>query len=285
MWTYSLAGVKLALNHLLADLNKKFNLSIKLTISKDLPLENTYYNSVEQMIFLGFKDFSLGDVRAKPRRVSRSELTKIVQYMVHEFFHSEQERRILTNPFIDKQLTADYLLTEIFYDFYKNNHTLSLLEIDTERKSWKYLSEKMPGTLIVSQSRCDRILYSLFATMKNSFFEYADPYVVDMFFMRLPGATHEGLDSFLQTLEIKSRNSIRKTPDHLDGYLDVSNCNNVCDQIIEILDRPPNIPSPNPLIHKARNEISRLLVEAPDLISAVKSFPERTTEKDFDTEP
>lgn len=178
---YTSDDVVLFLNLIVAELNTKYNTNIKLFLDSSLHFADTCFLPPDARIFLGTKDLELLPYINHPRLFSESELITISQYVVHEFFHGEQERRILTNPTLDIQLTADYILSYIFHSFYEENHTLSLLEIDVERKSWKFLSEKLPQYLNISQAKADRILCSIFASEKNEFFKYSDHTIVDNF--------------------------------------------------------------------------------------------------------
>lgn len=98
--------------------------------------------------------------------------------------------------------------------------------------------------------------------------------------MNLPGATHEDLDSFLQSLDAKSRTTLRDTPETLDGYFDFSDCKNVCDQVNKIFKNLNSFQTTNVEIVKARIALDEINTFFPDLLGKIEKYKDQTRAKE-----
>ena len=195
---------------IVADLNRKYNLNVTLYFDRDIPFSKTFCSLDEKEIHLGIKDLDLRTKVRNPKNYTLKESFEIFQYVVHEFFHFEQELRILLFPLKDKLLTLDLITAEVFHDIYNENHTVSLIEVDVEDKSWKYLSDNLSKYVDIPQKKIESTLCSLFADPDNEFYTKVEPKFKDTFLMKFGFSSHKDISRLLFNLAVISRVSLRE---------------------------------------------------------------------------
>ena len=192
------------------DLNKKHNLNITLIFDEEKEFSETFCSFKKEEIHLGVKDLDLRTKVRDPKNYTLKESFEIFQYVVHEFFHFEQELRIFLFPLEDKLLTLDLIIPEVFHDIYNDNHTVSLIEVDVEDKSWKYLSDNLHKYVDIPQKKIESTLCSLFADPENEFYAKIEPKLKDTFLMKSGFSSHKDISRFLFDLAVISRVSLRE---------------------------------------------------------------------------
>ena len=258
--------------------NFVYGTSVSISLDHSLNFDETYYSGDFETIHLGTSDIGLDISRKNNIVFSLQKTLEILQYVAHEYFHGQQEKQIKQEPYQNPLLTTDFIISELSYDIYRENHTISMIEVDAEFKSWNALSIILPFLLDVNKKTIDNNLCKLFASRKNEFYDIVKPNILDDTFMNIPGSTIEDLNTFIEQLRNISKNTLRDIPSTLEDYIDTSEAKNPVEQNLKIIQMLPNINSTNPTIIVAQQRLKIFLSENPEIHKVIDDLLSKNIE-------
>ena len=205
------------LKEVVNNLNKKYEKNISIILERDLKMEDTHFKENEDVIVVGIKFTSLSN-RTKNKEVDKDLQVAMIQYVLHEYFHSF-DKEILKEPEQDILKTLDVVVNEINFELYNENHTISLHEIDVERKSWDILWKVCEKHLDISKIEFNKIVEKEFFSEDNEFNKSGKRKI----FTKIKDLVKDKtIDSVLDELE-KIEEESRKTK-RVNSWKDLSGC-------------------------------------------------------------
>ena len=190
------------------NLNRENLTNTKIIVSRYIPMKDTNYDPDENTIYIGVKDTKFSN-RKRGEEKSVVKITKVFQYFLHEYFHSLENERFLTNPKEDPLMTLDIITTYLFNDLYIRNHTISLNEVYVERESWKRVNSIIEKIAETTKIKMDFAVMKNFYNKANEFYTEKDKKLLEKVIMVLSGKTIYNISKDLDNLEQKSRKTKR----------------------------------------------------------------------------